>query len=328
LPTVKEIALDEIDEADETFRISVAGGLEELERSIAAVGQTSPLHVRARADGLFQLVTGFRRLEVLKRLGKSRALAFLHSLEELTDDRAARLAVFDNIGVRSYNLVEQARSVELLIGLGAMSPAEVAREVLPAFGLQPHGQVVELLKKLLGLEPEALELVAEMGWTARSVLPLADWKPADRKALFEVLRALRPGTSRFSELASSLEEIALGRRRPLEEVIRELGLKEIALDEVLPLHERFERVRRRVREARYPTLVELERRARRLVEELGLEPEVSIEPPEGFEGDGYQVRFSFVKPEELRRKATILLEASSRPAASELGRLLTGEEGP
>lgn len=320
---IEELTLGAIDEADRTFCVSYGGNLGNLERSIAAVGQTAPLHVRSVDGDRYQLVTGFRRAQVLRLLGRTQVLGAVHSLEELPDPKAARLAVFDNFGVRDYNLVEQARAVDLLLDVGEMAEAELVNKVLPAMGLQGHGRVLQRLRRLLVVEEEFLETIAEEGWPARAVLPLCAWRADARQAFFEVIQALRPGANKLAELVTWIEEIALQRDKPIESVLVDLKLRSRSQDKALSPPERLQQVREVVRRARYPTLTRMERRASELVGKLQLSPYVTVRPPEGFEGDAYEARFSFASPEELGRIGRRLVEASDDPSAAELRSLLT-----
>lgn len=326
MPAIEEITLGAVDEEDQTFCLTFGGNLGNLERSIAAVGQTSPLHVRAMDGERYQLVTGFRRVRVLRLLGRTRVLAAVHPMEKLTDAKAARLAVFDNLGVREYNLVEKAKAVELLLSVGRMNESEVVQNVLHPLGLQAHGQVLERLRRLLVLEEGQLQTIAEEGWPARAVLPICAWRADARRVFFEIVEALRPGANKLTELATWLEEIALRDDRPLTAVIVDLRLRTMSQDSSLAPQERLRVVREAVRRARFPTLAQMTRQAAELVVKLQLEPFVSVRPPEGFEGDAFEARFDFSSPDELRTVGRLLSEASNHPAAEELRDLLT--EGP
>lgn len=322
MPSIEEITLGSIDEGDRTFCLSFGGSLADLERSISAVGQTSPLQVRLKDDERYQLIAGFRRLRVLRQLGRTRVSAAVHTLKELPNEKAARLAVFDNLGVREYNLVEKAKAVELLITVGRMSESEVVQKALHPLGLQPHGQALERLRRLLVLEEEQLTTIAEEGWPARAVLPICGWRADARRVFFEIVEALRPGANKLTELATWLEEIGLRDDKPLTSVMVDLRLRTMSQDASLEPPERLKVVRETVRRARFPTLASLTRRASELVAELQLEPYVAVTPPDGFEGDGFEARFNFSSPEELRRIGTLLEKASGHPAAEELRRLL------
>lgn len=322
MPTIEEITLGAVDESDRTFCLTFGGNLADLERSIAAVGQTSPLHVRSVDGETYQLVTGFRRVRVLRQLGRTRVQAAVHSKEELPDPKAARLAVFDNLGVRKYNLVEKAKAVELLLTVGRMSESEVVQNVLHPLGLQSHGQALERLQRLLVLEEGQLRTIAEEGWPARSVLPICAWRADARQTFLEIVEAIRPGANKLAELATWLEEIALRDDRPITAVIIDLRLRTISQDTSLAPQERLKVVREAVRRARYPNLAQLTRRTAELVGKLQIEPFVRVRPPEGFEGDAYEARFGFSSPEELRKVGRLLAEASDHPAAEELRDLL------
>lgn len=328
MPAIEELTLGAIDEADRTFCLTFGGNLGDLERSIAAVGQTSPLHVRAQDGETYQMVTGFRRSQVLRRLGRTRVLAAVHALEELPDPKAARLAVFDNLGVREYNLVEKAKAVQLLLRVGGMSDSEVVRTVLHPLGLESHGKVLERLLRLLVLEEEQLATIAEEGWPARAVLPLCGWRADARRAFFEIVSAVRPGANKLSELAGRLEEIALRDDRPLISVIVDLKLRTLSKDTSLSAQERLRQIREVVRRERFPTLAALEKRAGEITGQLKLEPFVHLRPPEGFEGESFEGRFRFSTPEELKRIGKLLEEAADNPAAEALRDLLTEKPPP
>jgi len=77
-------------------------------------------------------------------------------------------------------------------------------------------------------------------------------------------------------------------------------------------------VHARLRQLRYPIYHSIERTFKQARSELALPREVRIEPPPFFEGGTLKVSFEISSPEDLHRKASSLVQASSLEAARKL----------
>ena len=101
----RDINIQEIDLSDHTFRIRIVfdqNKLNELAESINNDGLINPIVVKKRADGKFQLISGWRRVTAVKDiLGKDTIKATIVNID---DETARRLALNENL--RRGNLSE------------------------------------------------------------------------------------------------------------------------------------------------------------------------------------------------------------------------------
>lgn len=104
------MALDEIADA-ETFRSRDAGDVASLAESLIRHGQREPVDLRP-IDGGLQLVSGHRRLEAARMLGRRRILARVH--DGLEDDAALFLALSDDLDRRPWTLKDLEGVREML----------------------------------------------------------------------------------------------------------------------------------------------------------------------------------------------------------------------
>ena len=140
----------------------------------------------------------------------------------------------------------------------------------------------------------------------------------DQAELGRLLSELKLGENTLKEVLTLLREISL--RDGLE--VRELVKGEIegmVLDTTDSKVHKTNRVRKRLREMRYPRLTELENAFHEKRRGLGLSPGISLHPPSYFEGDKLMVEFRFGNMGEFKAIISKLMEASEQ---KELGEML------
>ena len=102
----------------------------------------------------------------------------------------------------------------------------------------------------------------------------------------------------------------------------ELGLDRIEEDENLPHEQRFRRMRTVLMEARYPSLMNHERRYLELKRALNLPSGMRLDVPEYFEGESLSVSISASSQEQLIELADALKNVSEREEVGEIFSLL------
>ncbi len=95
----EQIALESVDGADETYRISDELESGVLQRSLSEAGQLNPALLVEAAGGALRIVTGFRRVRALRGIGRRQVLARIMppTAAPLT---LFRTAVWDNLSHR------------------------------------------------------------------------------------------------------------------------------------------------------------------------------------------------------------------------------------
>ncbi|WXG45742.1 MAG: ParB/RepB/Spo0J family partition protein [Candidatus Atabeyarchaeum deiterrae] len=134
---VQKIPLNEIDLEDPKFRTRYDLGekqIVELADSIRSEGLINPIVVRRRADSKYQLISGFRRVEAVRKLGEDAVDAIVVNVD---DDRALRIAVSENlkrksltpleIGLMCDRLVKEGRSYDEVGRMMGLSAKQIQR---------------------------------------------------------------------------------------------------------------------------------------------------------------------------------------------------------
>lgn len=113
---VVEMNLTDIDLADDVFEFRVDHKIKDLAEDIKVNGQQFPVTLRKRADGQYQLVSGFRRCRSIRALGWNRVKAIVR--EDLDDDAAFRVSFLENERRKSLTGKDKANAIAKLKVLG------------------------------------------------------------------------------------------------------------------------------------------------------------------------------------------------------------------
>jgi len=120
---IQNVPLGRIDLDDRMFRFRVALRAGPLAESIAKEGQQFPVVLRKREDGKLQVISGFRRITAIQKLGWDRVKAVVR--KDLDDDgTAARVSILENEARQTYNDLDRAYAVLAYRNMGR-SHAEI-----------------------------------------------------------------------------------------------------------------------------------------------------------------------------------------------------------
>ena len=141
--------------------------LAELAESIREHGVIQPLTVRKLSSGYYQIIAGERRWRAARMVGLSEVPAVVI---EADDQKAAELALVENLQREDLNPMEEAAGYQSLVQTYHMTQEEAARRV------GKSRSAVANAMRLLGLQPPVRKLVEEGALSAghaRALLPLS-----------------------------------------------------------------------------------------------------------------------------------------------------------
>jgi ParB/RepB/Spo0J family partition protein len=187
---LEQIHLSETGNDRETFD---RAELEALAESIAAVGQLTPLLVRPREAGGYELMAGERRYRALGLLGRSTALV---DVRELSDDDAWRVMLEENLVRADLDPLEECRAMWRRAERYSWGLSEVAA----AFH-RSRPYCADRMS-LAGLCPEAGELVRSGAMTPRRAAMLAGLEAAGQRTA--IRRGADLSAEAFRRLCSEL----------------------------------------------------------------------------------------------------------------------------
>ena len=141
--------------------------MRELAESVRQHGVIQPLTVRKLSSGYYQIIAGERRWRAARMAGLTEIPAVVI---EADDQKAAELALVENLQREDLNPMEEAAGYQSLIQTYHMTQEEAARRV------GKSRSAVANAMRLLGLQPGVRKLVEEgtlSAGHARALLPLS-----------------------------------------------------------------------------------------------------------------------------------------------------------
>ncbi|MEA2063168.1 MAG: ParB N-terminal domain-containing protein, partial [Gemmatimonadota bacterium] len=318
----------ELDTSDLTFSVAwpsgqgpdkLAGGI-----GIKSSGQADPVWVQETVKGKkYRLVHGFMRVAVARRLGLTEvpALVLDNKLEKIVLFQA-RLAGHQG----RFSAVEAAAVLDKLDCLFQPGADLLAETFLPLLGLGRGRHLLEQCRKLKNLEQPAAAYCAEKKVGLGEAVLWAGFPVKAQRAILAFVKKFHPGGNLLKSYLRLLGEISLRQGMPVEKVLENKTLQEIARDPQVARSGGRERAHARLRELRYPVLSGIDDKFSSLRRKLGLEGKILVEPPRFFEGDRLRISMETGSPEDLSGKAQQLLNAAKRKEFGEMFHLLGAPE--
>ena len=298
MPSLAQIPMTQIDQKDTFTRITFMSDLNPLLASIQLTGIIEPITLRERKDGRYQIVCGFKRIEVLRRFDRDEVEALVYPQGELDDHQAILLAFGHNL-TRPSNLVEKALSLEKLLSCG-VPEHEIIDYYLPLLGLQPHKNILQQVTGLLRLERGLQEYLVVEGLSVSAAGQFLRLDQDGQRAILPLLEVLRPGENRVKEIISFLVEVARRDTTTISAVLTTKEIKHVLNDQETPRTRRLEQLRSALKRIRFPHLSEIENKFADYRRSLSLPPQINFTPPPFFEGTDFKIELRFKDFKEFK----------------------------
>jgi hypothetical protein len=248
--------------------------------------------------------------------------ALVYESEELPDQQAFLLAMYDNLGCRPLNAVEKGRILLRLRNIFGYSPATLCTEFCPLLDLPPNHEALAAYCTLASLDESLQVAVVEGTLPLEAALWVGQHPEEDRQVLLPLFTRLKMGQNRARECAAAIADICQRDGCSVAALLHTLDIAAILDAQQLSGPQKSERVRQVLHVARYPRLSAHEQQFQDVLRRLRLPGQVSLRPPPYFEGQQWQVSFHFRTRQELQLYARRLLEAADHAALDDLFALL------
>lgn len=309
------VALADIDEKNLAFQITTPQDKPSLESSIRRIGLISPIIVRPAGDHALAVVSGFRRIQACRGLGWQKLPCRILPSRTSTA-QCAEIAIADNLTQRPFNIIEQARCLQILSD--DRIEAADARQISETLGIATNRALRMKLNRVL-MAPQSVQDALVSGVISLPVvLQLAELDKADVKRIVRFFMKLPMGLNRQRETLLLLKEITVREGLTLKALLSEDGIKKILDDEASDGNQKARQVRDYLRKRRYPRLTAVERAFGRCVRELRMDRSIQISPPPGFEGRTCTVTIRFDSQHDLLQASRELSEAAQQSALTRL----------
>jgi ParB-like chromosome segregation protein Spo0J len=324
---IRHVPLEKIKGEDRFFAVSPPWfPIGVLLEAIGRAGIVTPLRVQASKEGVFRIVSGFRRCAAAAQM-RLEAVPCVVAAEDETPLDLFIQALMDNLGSRPLHRLEKGIAL-----LKLKNQFQIPDEVLvdQYLGLMDSAPTRFLLRQLIDLAtlPELLQKAFFDGLEADLALGLSRWKEEEQVRFLELLSAFKPGRNRQKELFTLLDELrAIGHRsgsvdQSIRALLERAQVADVQSAEKLSSGERFQVLLERLREVRFPRLVKHEKRHAELRKVLRIPPEIQLNLPRFFEGRQAAVTFSFSTRREFKERIERLRELAERDELDDLLDLL------
>ena len=314
---IKMIPLEQIDLLDETFSVNYMPDLQRLRSSIKEVGMIQPVLLRERGRG-YQIVSGFRRISVMKELGNSEMESRVVGEKEMDEFQLFSLSLQENLTTRGFNAVEKAIGLEKLIHRFQILPEKVIKTFLPIFSLEPDEKILNTYLSLARMEDEIKRYVLKEEVSRTNIRRIGSLTPDDRMALLSFISQLKLGENRLREIFTLLEEISRRNQRTVREIVERPEIQAILSQKELTPSQRTELVKKVLTALRYPKMEQMEKAFEKRRRDLTLPSNLSIYHPSFFEGRGLRVEFHIETMEEYQAILSTLSQLADKEGFQEL----------
>ena len=196
LPRIHEVPLSEIDEfPDHPFRVRLDEDMDELVESIKTRGIITPVTLRQKEDGRYEIVSGHRRTKACELAGLTTVKA---EIKELTRDEAVILMVESNLQRTTILPSEKAFSYKMrldamkrqgqrtdLTSTPVVSKSRSSEEIGEAFG-ESREQIRRYIR-LTHLVPQLLDMVDAGRIAFRPAVELSYLSESEQNSLLETI---------------------------------------------------------------------------------------------------------------------------------------------
>lgn len=297
--SIQKIPIEQIDIVDDTFSINYLPDLRRLRASIEEIGLIQPVLLRKKLDR-YQIVCGFRRVTILKELGKSEIESRVFEEKERDDFSLFFLSLHENLNSRGFNMVEKAMILEKLIYLFQLEPRIVIEKFLPFLSLEPHEKILNTFLSLARMEDEIKAYVLREEVSRSNIRRISNFSSGDQKVILSLLSPLKLGESRLREILILLEEISRMNQWKIKEIVVRPDIQATLSERELTPSQKADRIKRILMALRYPRLKQMEEKFREGMKRLNLPANLLLNHQPFFEGKGIRAEFQFETKEEYQ----------------------------
>ena len=201
---VSPVALDRIDTADRTFKITTQTDTTDLAFSIRAIGLLQP-PVLISTGHDYAVVVGFRRIAACQALNMDGIPARILPADT-SRVTCSQIAISDNAFQRPLNVVEQSRAFALIQKFCESSSSKL--KVVQSTGLPDSQPAMDRIMPVAGMPADLQEAILNGSIALPIALQIIQLEKDNAVALSRLFRKLATGLNIQRELLALISDIA------------------------------------------------------------------------------------------------------------------------
>ena len=305
-PLYQKISLAQIDLADLTFNLAPVGREEisdQLRDSVTRCGIIHPPLLTATAHGQFAIVAGRQRLSAAQQILANNFCDCLIMPVETPPAVLLAMALQDILLSRPASPLEKASCWQKAVDFLGRDIA--AKEFGPQLGLTRQLTPARL-EKILALDDEMQESLHQGSLELKTACKLIDLNPADRDALFRIIKQLRLSSSNQRKLLDHCLELHRRQNRQITALLAEPECLEILNHPEANPPQKTAMLMSWLSTLCQPRLTEAEKEFRSFVGKLQLPKGVTLTHTPSFEKDTLKMTIDFTDRSQLTEKWPII----------------------
>ena len=309
-----EVPLDNIDFDNRAFELFKSQPDQKLESSISALGVINPVKL-IKKENSFTVITGWKRINVLKKLERDNIPAQVFEEGELTLLKLYSFIYTDNKD--RFTELEKAELIFKLIKTGELTNEEVMNQFLPLISVNPSVNNLNKYSNISAMENELKEACFNEKITFEQLQMLAELGDADLRTGFynNFLKQFKFNNNEARDLLKDVETICIRAKTTPEQLLKEINNSSSKKNDK-------EIIRKTVKKICYPRLSKTEEKYNDLVKEICLGKSARLINHPYFESNDVEIRIKFKEQEELLREIETLRNAVNNGKIEELLKLI------
>ncbi len=318
---IKIIEINSINYKDDTFLYSFPVKIERITESIKKVGLLNPIILFGCGDK-YKIISGFKRFFAYKHLGYNDIDAFVFKSGSISDLEAFLISIYDNIEIRELNIIEKGNILSKLKKRFNLNDNEIIGEYMPVLQLEPSKKLLYDFINLCKLDDDLKEHLINRDVPIKVSSLLTSLSDENLKSMSEIITKLNLGANKIKELVAMIDEISKRDDIGIKKLLYDLKVIETLKNEKMTISQKWERIICILKEKRFPTWNDIEKKIIRNISSLNLPPNIHFKFPSYLEGNKYTFELEFSNSNELKNIGMKLIDISERKEFLELIELI------
>jgi hypothetical protein len=291
------VQLTALDFHDKTFWIGSSEDHTNIQHSIKEVRVINPPSLRRNGDK-YQIICGWKRINVCKRLGYDEIPSSVYEMNELSCEDCLKFVFYDN--QQRFTDIDKAELIFKFKFLCSLNDDDIIRKVLPMIGIGATRKNLEGYMSLAGLESEIREAYYGQKISLEQVVLLTEVDVNQRLEIFgRIFKRFKLNNNETREIIRELLAVASRDKMSVGEVIDHI------LSEIGGSGGKNE-FRHVLRSLRYPTLSKVEENYKTCLTGFNLPEDIGIFHSPFYEGNDLEIRLRFKSSGRLSEILTYL----------------------
>jgi len=287
--------------------------------SIRSGGICTPLRLVRRGEA-YRMLSGFRRLAAAREIGLRTVPGIVHA-EEQNTTALFRDVLLENRSQGSFTLVEKARVLRILDGLG-IDPERVRSDFLPILGVADQGHVLRDLRRVLDFSPAAQAYIEAYDVSLKQSDMFDGLTTKDQEAVLTALDALHVRSVELGTIVEMLRDISGREMLSMEEILRSDSVRSV-LEGGLSRNETLSRLKTVLFARQYPRLYGWNEDLKTLGKRLRFPEWVRFGWDRSLERPGMEMRVRLRSLRDVDEAVERLMDAKNRESLEAMFRVVS-----